>query len=336
MLIVVLAVVGAVLVAGGGYLYLIYAPRPHTITYGVSFNVPYALELGLDWSEVYRAVLEDLEVKHVRLAAHWTLVEPKEGTYDFSALDEQMRLAEEHGATVILAVGRRLPRWPECHVPDWAKRNAWDEQKESLRAYLQAIVERYKNHPALLYWQVENEPFLTIYAREQCGELDVAFLDEEIALVRSLDPLHPVLVTDSGNLGTWTGAYKRGDVFGTSVYLYLWNEHTGPITSILPAHFYRAKRRVMELVYGQKETVLIELSAEPWLLAPVTDVPLETQLTRMNEEKLGQVLRYAHETRLSPQYLWGAEWWYWLKLKGKPELWERAQKLYHPASYVDA
>lgn len=320
------------LVLGVVYLYLIQAPAPRTITYGVSFNVPYTQELGLPWREVYQAILEDLQVKNLRLAAHWTLVEQREGEYDFSLLDEQMNLAHEHGATVILAVGRRLPRWPECHVPVWAKEKDWEEQKNHLRNYLRAVIDRYKQHPSLLYWQVENEPFLTIYAREQCGELDVAFLDEEIALVHSLDPYHPVLVTDSGNLGTWGGAYKRGDVFGTSVYLYLWNEHTGPVTSVLPAHFYRAKRRVMELIYGEKETVLIELSAEPWLLAPVTDVPIETQLTRMNEEKLQNALTYARETRLSPQYLWGAEWWYWLRDQGRPELWEYAHELFSTAT----
>jgi len=38
---------------------------------------------------------------------------------------------------------------------------------------------------------------------------------------------------------------------------------------------------------------------------------------------------YARDTRLPKQYLWGAEWWYWLKEEhDHPEFWERAQELY--------
>nr|MBP9760130.1 hypothetical protein [Candidatus Paceibacterota bacterium] len=45
-------------------LYAFYAtPRPTSIQYGVSFNTMYAGELGLDWREVYTAVLDDLQVR---------------------------------------------------------------------------------------------------------------------------------------------------------------------------------------------------------------------------------------------------------------------------------
>ena len=305
------------------------AEQPEKISYGVSFNTLYADELGLDWEEVYTAILEDLGVKKVRLAAHWPMVSPEEGEWNFEELDRQLELAEENSTEVVLAIGRRLPRWPECHVPEWAKEKTWDEQKEYLREYLTVIVERYMDNPYIKYWQIENEPFLTIYAKEECGDLDKDFLDEEIALVKKLDPTRKVLVTDSGNLGTWMGAYRRGDVFGTSVYVHLWNEKTGPIKTALPPEMYIAKRRVMEILFGDKETLLIELSVEPWLNLPVVDTDLETQLSRMNIEKFENIIQYASETKLDTQYLWGAEWWYWLKeTQGHPEFWERAQMLY--------
>jgi hypothetical protein len=312
---------------------LVYAlstvPKVNNIQYGMSFNTPYARELGLDWKEVYSAILDDLNVRRLRLAAHWTMVEPTEGTWNFVELDTQIRMAEERGATVILAVGRRVPRWPECHVPEWARARSWEEQKEGIRTYLRTVVTRYKDSPAVAYWQVENEPFLTVYAKEHCGELDTAFLDEEIALVRSLDPSRPILVTDSGNLGLWYGAYKRGDRFGTSVYLYLWNEATGAIRTILPPQTYVLKRAFMRVLYGAKESMLIELSVEPWLDKSVVETPLETQLERMNEARFREIISYAADTRFETQYLWGAEWWYWLKTKhDRPELWEQAKPLY--------
>jgi len=330
----ILLLVFIILVGSGLVWYVLtHEVYPKDIQYGVSFNTLYAQELGLPWEEVYTAILEDLQVRHLRLAAHWPMVSPAQGEWNFSELDTQIRLAEEHGADIVFAIGRRLPRWPECHVPDWAQGKTWEEQKELIREYLQQVVTRYKDSPAIVYWQVENEPFLTVFAKEHCGELDTAFLDEEIALVRELDPSHPILVTDSGNLGKWYGAYKRGDSFGTSVYVYLWNEATGPIESILPPETYIAKRKLLEIIFGKKETMLIELSVEPWLNVPVVDADIDTQFSRMSSEKFEKIIAYAKETRFEKQYLWGAEWWYWLKKnKGHPEFWERARKLYSDQS----
>lgn len=304
-------------------------PVPEKITYGSSFNTRYAEELGLNPREVYTAILDELGVRHLRLAAHWNMVEATEGKYDFSETDFQVNEAQKRGAEIVFAVGRRLPRWPECHIPSWAKEKSWEEQKEALRAYITETVTRYKEYPAITYWQVENEPYLEVFATEHCGKLDEEFLKEEIALVRSLDGTRPILVTDSGNLGTWRGAYKNGDAFGTSVYVYFWNPDLGQFKTILPPAFYRVKENIMKLVYGEKKTFLIELSAEPWLLEPVADTPLSVQYSRMDAEKFEEILSYAKDTRYDTQYLWGAEWWYWLKIRGEPHLWDRARTLYH-------
>ena len=308
--------------------WLAYKPAPEKITYGMSFNTMYARELGLDWKETYSAILNDLGVRDLRLAAHWPMIEPVKNTYNFEELDYQVREAEKVGATIVLAVGRRLPRWPECHIPEWAREQSWEEQKSELRDYIRKVVERYKDSPALKYWQVENEPYLTVFAYEHCGAFDEAFLEEEIALVKSLDPEHPILVTDSGNLGTWAGAYRNGDAFGTSVYVYFWNPELGQFKTLLPSWFYRAKERVMALLYGVKPTMLIELSAEPWLVEPVVNVPIATQFTRMDVEKFNTILAYARGTHYDTQYLWGAEWWYWLKQKNEPAMWERGVVLF--------
>ena len=79
------------------FVYLIYKPVPDTITYGMSFNTFYAEDLGLDWQETYDAILDELQVRQLRLAAHWTMVEPRPDTYDFSKLDYQLARAEAVG-----------------------------------------------------------------------------------------------------------------------------------------------------------------------------------------------------------------------------------------------
>jgi hypothetical protein len=314
---------------------LAYKPKPETISYGMSFNTPYARELGLDWQQTYDAIIDELGVRKFRLAAHWPMVEPVDGTWNFTELDYQVKRAEEVGATIIMAVGRRLPRWPECHIPDWVKTQPWEAQKELQREYMKTVVERYKDSPAIIYWQVENEPFLSLFAFEHCGPLDEAFLAEEIALMKELDPTRPILVTDSGNLGTWAGAYRHGDAFGTSVYVHFWNPELGQFRTLLPPWFYRAKERVMALWYGEKPTYLIELSAEPWLVAPVVEVPLDIQYSRMDVQKFNDILEYAEATRYEEQYLWGAEWWYWLHKQGEDAMWNRGKEVFGAPSVAE-
>jgi hypothetical protein len=68
-------------------------PVPETITYGMSFNVMYANELSLDWRETYDAIVDDLGVRHLRLAAHWPMIEPAAGEYNFEEMDYQIKKA---------------------------------------------------------------------------------------------------------------------------------------------------------------------------------------------------------------------------------------------------
>lgn len=302
--------------------------KPEKIKYGMSFNVPYAHEIGLDWKETYLAILDDLGVRQLRLAGHWPIIEPEKDKFNFEEMDFQIIEAQKRNAEVVLAIGRRLPRWPECHIPGWVGEMPEAEWQVEILDYLEAMVNRYKKYDVIKYWQIENEPFLNAFANEHCGDLNVEFLDKEIALVRELDPSRKILVTDSGNLGTWFGPYKRGDAFGTSVYLYFWNPELGRFKSILPAAFYRAKANLMQLLFGKKETFLIELSLEPWLIQSVADVPIDVQLERMDLEKIQDILKYAENTRFEKQILWGAEWWYWMQKNGHPEFWQFGKELF--------
>lgn len=301
---------------------------PERVEYGVTFSTLHAKELGLDWKAVYRAALDDLGIRTFRIPAYWPETEPERDVYDFSALDYQIQEAKARNAEVILAVGRRLPRWPECHTPHWVGTMAWEEQKSEIKQYMTDVIVRYKNDPTVVMWQVENEPYLNAFANEICGDLDEEFLEEEIRMVRSLDPLRPILVTDSGNLGTWMGPYKNGDAFGTSLYMYFWNPELGQFKTKLPAIVYRMKARAVELVYGPKETFLIELSLEPWLPQPTVETDLETQLSRMDTEKFDEIVTYARQTNFGTHYLWGIEWWYYMRERGHPEFWEKAEDLF--------
>ena len=298
--------------------------------YGVSFSRFHSDELGLDWKETYLAILNDLKVRNFRFSAHWPLTEPKEGEYNFRELDFQMNEAQKAGASVIMAVGRRLPGWPECHEPEWAKDLEKTKKQDKLLEYIETVVDRYKNYPNILYWQVENEPHLTFFSKQACGEFEDAFFQRELDLVKKLDPKRPTLITDSGEFGTWYKTYRHGDVFGTSIYLYIWwRNFIGPLRYPITPAFFRIKHNLVKLIYGNKPAIVIELSSEPWLLEPILETPVDTQLDRMGIDKFNEMISFSSQTSFYTFYFWGAEWWYWMKEKqNHPEFWNRANEIF--------
>ena len=294
-------------------------PRKTPRLYGVTF-VPQAAEaLGLDWKEVYRALFDDLGVRNVRISAYWDEIEKEKDSFDYSRLDFQVEEAQRHGARIIFVIGRKVPRWPECHIPEWAKDFTLEEQDNGLFDYMGKVILRYKNFPAIIIWQVENEPFLPF---GECPDFGAKSVDAGIALVRSLDGGRPILVTDSGELSIWIRAARRGDIFGTTMYRTVWNKVVGELTYPLPPSFFRFKRAITELVVGQKQMIVIELQGEPWLSRPLQETTIEEHYMVVNPEKFRGILEYAEASGFDTFYLWGVEWWYWLRANGHPEIWE--------------
>jgi len=301
-------------------------PKPPKIDYGVTFSEPYAKSLGLDWKQAYLAALDDLKVRHLRLSAYWDEVEKQKDVYDWTDLDFQVNEASSRNGQIVLALGRRLPRWPECHDPQWIGKLSQDEEQTNQLSYLEAVVKHYQNNPHIVMWQVENEAFLSTFGI--CPKLDVAFLDKEIALVKQLDPSRPILITDSGELDYWFSAGNRGDVFGTTFYRYVFSDVLKRYwTNPIPAWLYRLKGGVLRLLHPGKQIVIIELEAEPWTTKGILSTPIDEQFKTMSLDHFNTITKVAAGTGFSPQYLWGVEWWYWVKTQGHPEFWEAAKKL---------
>lgn len=322
-IIIVIAVVFAVF----WLLYLFAGQKPAEIEYGASFSPYQAQSLGLDWKQVYTAMLDDLNIRKVRISAYWNKIEPRAGEFDFSDLDYQVQEAEKRGAKIILAVGRRLPHWPECHDPEWLKTLSDDYAlKNALLSYTETVVLRYQNNPAIEMWQVENEPFLSSFG--ECPKPDVDLLDKEIAVVKKFDPVRPVLITDSGELSLWLKAGKRGDVFGSTLYRYVFSDIFNRYwINYNPYWLYRVKGGLLRLLYGKKEFVIIELQGEPWTTKGILNTPIEEQFKTMSMQKFEKLLSVARAVGFSKQYWWGVEWWYWMKQQGHPEFWDKAKEV---------
>lgn len=292
---------------------------------GMTFSNKYSYSIGLDWKANYLAMLDDLRIRKIRIPVYWDLVETQKGEYDFSDVDWQLDEARKRDAEIILAIGQKTPRWPECNIPEWAMES--DEiRKENLRKFIAVVVERYKDDKVVKYWQVENEPFLRFGI---CPAPDGELLDSEIAIVRKLDDSRKIIVTDSGELSLWVQAAKRADVFGTTMYRTIYKDGIGYFEYPIGPRFFQFKHSLIKLFAGQNNAIVIELQAEPWINGSTTDNILDEQFKSMNPGQLRENVEYAQKVGFPEIYLWGVEWWYWLKVKeNHPELWDTAKELY--------
>jgi hypothetical protein len=300
--------------------------------FGQTFSKVFAQDLGLEWKKAYIAILDDLQPKSVKIPVYWQDVEYRRGKYRFDDYDWMVDEAKERGIGVILVVGRKVPRWPECHAPQWANNDAPADRRESLLGYIKRTADHYDKQENLEMWQVDNEPYLPF------GECPDAFSEEflkrEIETVRSKDPNHKIMITDSGELSIWVDAARLGDVFGTTMYRVIWHKSVGYLKYPLPPVFFWLKANIVHLFYPGKPIIGSELQGEPWGPKLIPNSTLEEQFKSMDLEQFRENIAYAKKVGLPQNYMWGSEWWYWLKTtQNHPEFWEEVQKLSWPQEY---
>lgn len=309
------------------YFFVGKAPQVEKINWGVNFSQKHAQNLELDWKETYLALLDELKFKKIKLAFHWDLIEPESGEYNFNDLDWQIDTAKEKGAEILLIIGMKTSRWPECHIPKWAKKFKKEEQQKAILKIIEEIVLRYNQEPTIFAWQVENEPFFPF---GECPWIDKKFLKEEVKLVKSLDGLkRPILISDSGEWSFWIEAARLGDIVGTTLYKKVWFHQLGRYVNYhFPAVFYWRKAKIIKTLFN-KEVIDVELQAEPWCPTLLYYCPLKEQEKTMNLEQFRKNVEFAKKTGFETIYLWGGEWWYWLKEKqNQSEIWQEAKKLF--------
>lgn len=303
------------------------APRTESMAWGVNFSQKHAINLGLDWKETYLALLDSLGAKRLKIAVHWDYIEGEGPGLFFDDLDWQMKEAEQRGVQVLLAIGQKTPRWPECHIPQWAKDLKKQDRQDAVLRMLAGVVSRYKDSPALWGWQVENEPFFPF---GQCpGGTARSFLKKEADMVRSLDSSHPIVISESGEASLWLDGAYYGDIVGITLYQKAWFGQLGMyINYPLPPVFYWRKAQLINAFF-HKNVIGVELQAEPWGPSLVYNVSLEEQEKTMNIDLFKDNVEFARKTGLKTFYFWGAEWWYWMRAtQGRPEIWDEARKIF--------
>ncbi len=284
------------------------------IIWGITFSTIRAQELGFGPQQLFKTILTDLHPEKVRLPVYWSEIEPQQGQFNFTQYENLLAEAEKSETEVVLVLGKKQPRWPECHQPEWYN-HLQDEaaQDEATLNMIEKSINKFKDSNSVVAWQIENEPYFQFGPR--CPVTTKDLYEKEIALVNRLDG-RPTIATDSGEKGMWVNVAASGaDVLGTTMYREVYHDKKAKyLTYNLPWWIYNIKAGLVKLLTQTKEIVGMELQAEPWLIIsnPNSTAPDE-QLKHMNPEIFQNNIEYATKIGLPENYLWGVEWWYWMQ-----------------------
>lgn len=292
--------------------------------WGASLSQKECKAWGIDIFETLSLAVDDLNIRQFRLMSYWDEIEKKPGKYDFKQLDKLMNLAAKKGAEVSLSIGLRQPRWPEVHEPAWANQLRTEDYKKwelKLSKFIKAVVERYKNHPALNSWQLENEALNRSFGVN--GDFNRARLRRELNLVKKLDSSHPVIMSTSNSFALPVRR-PRPDYFGFSWYTIQHKNDKYSESVFGPLH-YILRGWVIKLITG-RSVFIHELQCEPWGTKANTEMSIKEMNDSMNVERLKFNMNSAKKSKLSPYFMWGLEWWYAMKLKREDRWWGAVRK----------
>jgi hypothetical protein len=309
------------------YFFIGGVKQADNITWGINFSQKQVRDLGLDEKETYLAILDELGAQNIRIAVHWDEIEKEDNVFYCDFLDWQMKEAEKRGVNIILSIGMKTPRWPETHIPAWVDGLSKEQQQAQILEMEKYLVKRYEGYNSLYAWQIENEPLFNFGTNPW---LDKDFLKEEFNTVRDIDDEHLKITTDSGEMSMWFSVAKIADMVGITMYRKVWSSELNKYFSYFyPPQYYGRKAELIEKLFGKK-VICLELQAEPWCPDLTWDCTIEEQAKTMDLEKFKANLEFAQKTGLDTFYLWGAEWWYWMKIQNNnSDIWDEAKDLWN-------
>lgn len=175
------------------------------------------------WERDFRNMAEcGFEFTHFGEFA-WAAMEPEEGRFDFQWLDKAVRMASEQGLKIIMCTPTPTPpAWLTHKHPDvlvvsstgqrieHGARQQASWASETYREYVRRIVtelaERYGDNPAVIGWQIDNEPSHYSFSYDYSENAQESFRKWLKAKYHSIDTLNHVWGT-----AFWSQTYNDFD-----------------------------------------------------------------------------------------------------------------------------
>jgi hypothetical protein len=332
---------------------LAIAPRGSTLL-GISFRPPQVAALGLQLQPTLHRLLE-LPYQLIRLGAYWKYIEPAPGVFDPAELDWQIDAAERAGKQIVLCVGAlKTFGYPEYFVPAHVLASPLPEHSRITPAayptligaatgFITRIVERYKDRPAIVAWQVEHEAVDPL-GMEHSWRLDATFVAQEVAAARQADPSRPILMNgylpvslpvqvmqwwqtrDQGD--SLTAAQHLADVVGIDYYprhaLLGFGNRTVYLDSVDRPPPARLRQLFAWARANNRRLMLSEGQAEPWEAVTTPPNPSAMAMYSCLPEQVAlnynHCLTWARDAAfaLDAYLFWGAEYWVLREQHGDP------------------
>ncbi|HWG73506.1 MAG TPA: beta-galactosidase [Acidimicrobiales bacterium] len=328
----------------------------HATRLGISFRPVQAETFELDPHLALQTLLAyPFEV--IRLGAYWNRIETAPGAFDPAELDWQVAAAEEAGKQIIICVGPvKTFGYPEYFVPDHqlnqplpegalVEPRAHPSLLSAATAFVTDIVARYRDHQAVVAWQVEHEAVDPL-GMEHSWRLSASFVGQEVEAARAADPTRPIIMngflptSTPVRLSQWwrtrdqgdslSVAQRLADVVGVDFYPRHALIPVGPWTTYLDGSTRPWQQRQWKQLSRwaaaapSRQVIISEGQAEPWEAVTIPPDPYRRAMySCLPEDVIGnynQGLRLARQTSLGcAAYLfWGAEYWLLRHQHGDP------------------
>ncbi len=176
----------------------------------------------------------------------WQKWEPAQGQFNLDWLKPILDRAHENGISVIIGTPTyALPRWVYLKYPEviaqratgvpipYGHRQNGDYSSEKFRTLcepvIRKIVGRYLDHPAVIGWQVDNEPGAELLHNDAAFESFIEGLKEEYGSIESLNSAWGLTYWSHG-LSSFDELW-RPDGNTNPSYLLAWRKHQAKITN---------------------------------------------------------------------------------------------------------
>jgi hypothetical protein len=105
------------------------------------------------------------------------------------------------------------------------------------------------------------------------------------------------------------------------MYRWSWSKSTDYWRYPQDGNYFWWKAGIISALFNQNVKIH-ELQAEAWGPIGNEDLSFEEMYKTMNPKQFAENIKYARDTKIKDYDLWGAEWWWYLKQQGRPEMWD--------------